>query len=210
LTRATRGVQQIGVVRIVSGDVQEPDSEQTAEVAVPEVPDVPSRIDPLTEFDISIPSDAPVLLAEKKLSIGGSVSFALDVARIDRAEQFYHDLFELDVMCRAWRRDDGSWDTTTEAIDWPRALINGYYPELVVLQRPGWTLVLHGMGRGQVLKAPKIGDAEVPVSPDAMRRLRAKLLIKSYTVVHDSPDQFAFRDPFAMVWTLVRDESLSE
>jgi hypothetical protein len=197
------------MVRIVSEDVQDPNSEQTTEVAVPETPVAPSELDPLAEFGITIPSGAPVISAEKTMEIGGTVSFALDVARIDRAERFYNDLFEMDVMCRAWRRDDGTWDVTTEEIDWPRHLINGYYPELVVLQRPGWTLVLHGMGRGQVLKPPKLGDAEVPVSPETMRRLRAKILIKSYTVVHDSPDQFSFRDPYAVVWTLVRDDSLS-
>jgi hypothetical protein len=69
--------------------------------------------------------------------------------------------------------------------------------------------MLHGMGRGQVLTASKLGDAEVPVSPAAMRTLRAKVLMKSYTVVTDEPDRFAFRDPYAMVWTLIRNDSLS-
>jgi hypothetical protein len=197
------------VVPTVSQDVQEPESEQSTEVAVPESPAPPSEVDPLDEFGIAIPSDAPVVPATRTLDIGGTLAFTLDVARIDRAERFYHDLFEMDIVCRAWRQDDESWDVTTEQIDWPGVLINGYYPELVVLRRPDWTLVLHGMGRGQVLKSPKVGDAEVPVSPDAMRRLRARILIKSYTVVEDTPDRFAFRDPFAVVWTLVTDESLS-
>src|SRR5699024_2295953 len=136
--------------------------------------------DPLIEFGIAIPQDAPVVPAKQTLALGGTVSFVLDVARIDRAERFYHELFEMDIVCRAWRQDDGSWEVTTEQIDWPKWLIYGHYPELVVLQRPGWTLVLHGMGRGEVLKTPKIGDAEVPVSPETMRRLRARILIKSY------------------------------
>ena len=195
------------MVRIVSQDMQ--DQDQTNQVAVPDETSSVAMVDPLAEFGITIPSTSPVMPAERTLEIAGAVSFTIDVARIDRAEKFYHELFQMDVICRAWRHDDGSWEVTTEDVDWPRLLINGYYPELVVLQRPGWTIVLHGMGRGQVLKAPKIGDALVPVSPETLRKLRAKILIKSYTVVQDEPESFAFRDPFAVVWTLVPDESLS-
>lgn len=196
-------------MRIVSQDVRGPESDQSTDVAVPESAELQGVVDPLADYGITLPSDAPVLAADRTLDIGGSVSFTLDVARIDRAEKFYHDLFEMDIVCRAWRRDDGTWDATTESVDWPKLLINGYYPELVVLQRPGWTLVLHGIGRGEVLTSPKIGDATVPVSPATMRRLRAKVLIKSYTVVQDVPDSFAFRDPYAIVWTIVPDDSLS-
>jgi hypothetical protein len=198
------------VVPNVSQDVQGSESNQSTDVAVPETEPVAEALaDPLAEFGISIPDDAPVVQAKRTLDLGGNVRFTLDVARIDRAEHFYHDLFEMDVVCRAWRRDDGSWNVTTEHVDWGALLLQGYFPELVALQRPGWSLVLHCMGRGQVLKSPKVGDAEVPVSPESLRRLRAKILIRSYTVVHDSPDAFAFRDPYAVVWTLVPDESRS-
>lgn len=187
--------------------MQDPD--QTNEIAIPDADASVAPVDPLAEFGITIPSDAPVIPAGRTLEIAGNVSFTIDVARIDRAESFYHDLFEMDVVCRAWRHDDGSWELTTENLEWAPLLINGYYPELVVLQRPGWTIVLHGMGRGQVLKSPKIGDAVVPVSPATLRKLRAKILIKAYTVVQDEPESFAFRDPYAVVWTLVPDESLA-
>lgn len=197
------------MVRPVSQDVQEPESEKTAEMATPVTQPAQAPVDPLAEFGITIPSSAPIMPAERTLDIGGTVSFGLDVARIDRAERFYHELFEMDIVCRAWRQDDGSWSVSTEPVDWPAVLIHGYYPELVVLQRPGWTLVLHGMGRGQVLKSPKVGDAEAPASLESFRKLRAKILIRAYTVVEDRPDRFAFRDPFAVVWTLVPDESLS-
>ena len=193
----------------VSEESREPDAEETAEMAVPEVPSAPAALDPLAEFGIEIPPGAPVIPADRTLEIGGSVSFVLDVASISKAERFYHELFEMDVVCRAWRLDDGSWDATTEAIDWDAHLIDGYYPELVVLERPGWRMVLHGMGRGAVLPVPKLGDMEVPVSPETLRQLRAKILIKAYTVVQDEPDSFAFRDPYAIVWTLVPDPSLS-
>jgi hypothetical protein len=193
----------------VSQDVQEPESDTSTDVALPTAEPAVAPVDPLAEFGIAIPSTAPIATADRDLNIGGKVVFALDVARIDRAERFYHELFQLDIICRAWRQDDNSWKVTTDDINWGRELINGYFPELVVLQRPGWTLVLHCMGRGQVLKSPKIGDAEVPVSPGAMRKLRARILMKSYTVVADQPGLFAFRDPFAMVWTLIANESLT-
>ncbi|TVR72333.1 MAG: hypothetical protein EA415_09850 [Sphaerobacteraceae bacterium] len=193
----------------MSQDAQVPDTDTSTDIAVPVAEPAVAPVHPLTEFGITIPSTAPIAVAERDLNIGGEVVFALDVARIDRAESFYHDLFQLDIICRAWRQDDGSWQVSTDEVNWARELINGYYPELVVLQRPRWTLVLHGIGRGQVLTTPKLGDAEVPVSPAAMRKLRAKILMKSYTVVTDEPDRFAFRDPFAMVWTLIANESLS-
>jgi hypothetical protein len=193
----------------VNQEDQVQDANQATDVAVPEEHSAVASVDTLSEFGITIPASGPVAVANRTLDIAGTVSFALDVARIDRAESFYHDLFELDIVCRAWRLDDGSWDVTTETIDWPADLINGYYPELVVLQRPGWTFVLHGIGRGQVLTSPKLGDATVPVSPETLRKLRARILIKSYTVVRDEPEEFAFRDPYAVVWTLVPDPTLS-
>ncbi|MEX2426290.1 MAG: hypothetical protein WD401_05945, partial [Thermomicrobiaceae bacterium] len=187
----------------MSQENEQPDSDQSTDVAVPEPQSAPSPADQLAVFGVTIPSTAPVKQANHTLTgMGGTVTFTLDVARIDSAERLYHELFEMDIICRAWRQDDGSWEVTTEEIDWNACLINGYYPELVVLQRPRWQIILHGMGRGEVLKSPKIGDAFVPVSLKTLRRLRAKILMKSYTVVQDYPDQFAFRGPFAVVWTL--------
>lgn len=196
-------------VENVSQDLERPEADESTEIAVPEEDAVAVEHDPLAEFGIAIPDDTPVLPAERTLEFGGTVNFVLDVARIDRAEAFYHDLFELDVVCRAWRNDDGFWEVTTEEIDWASLLIDGDYPELVVLRRPGWTIVLHGMGRGQILKSPKIGDAEVPVPIETLRRIRARVLIKAYTVVEDRPERFAFRDPYAVVWTLVLDDTAS-
>lgn len=192
---------------MVNQDVEQPDTDQPTDIALPDEEGLSSEENPLAEFGIAIPDSAPILPATRTLEFGGSVRFVLDVARIDRAEHFYHDLFEMDVVCRAWRQDDGSWDVTTEEIDWASLLIYGDYPELVVLQRPGWTIILHGMGRGQILKSPKVGDAIVPVPRETLRRLRAKVLIKAYTVVEDQPDRFAFRDPYAVVWTLTLQES---
>jgi catechol 2,3-dioxygenase-like lactoylglutathione lyase family enzyme len=192
----------------LSEEAQQPATADASDIAIPEEI-VPAALDPLAQFNIEIPSSAPVIPANRSLDIGGSVALVLDVAYIDRAEAFYHDVFEMDVVCRAWRQDDGSWVATTEPINWGACMLDGYYPELVVLERPGWRMVLHGMGRGQVLTSPKAGDVRVPLSPAAMRRLRARLLMRSYTVVHDEPDSFAFRDPFAIVWTLVSDESLT-
>lgn len=190
-------------------DVEQPEAEQATDIAVPDDDAVPAEENPLAEFGIAIPDSAPVLPATRTLEFAGSVRFVLDVARIDRAEHFYHDLFEMDVVCRAWRQDDDSWKVTTEEIDWPSLLIYGEYPELVVMQRPGWTIVLHGMGRGQILKSPKVGDAIVPVPLQTLRKIRARVLIKAYTVVEDRPERFAFRDPYAVVWTLVLDDSSS-
>jgi hypothetical protein len=193
----------------VSQDVEQREIDERTGLAVPEEPAVVETPDPLRAFGIQIPPDAPIIPATRTLDIGGQVTFTLDVAYINRAEAFYHNLFEMDVVCRAWRRNN-HWEVTTEEIDWNAQMLYGEYPELVVLQRPGWAIVLHAIGRGAILTSPKLGDAEVPVSPATMRRMRARILMKSYTVVHDSPGVFSFRDPFAVVWTLVVDESLSE
>lgn len=191
---------------------QDPDQRQNDEPSDVAIQDDRTAVgvqDPLERFGIQIPADAPMIPAERTLELGGDVSFTIDVAYINRAEAFYHDLFELDIVCRAWRRNN-HWEATTEEIDWGRQMLYGEYPELVVLQRPGWTLVVRAIGRGGISTSPKLGDAEVPVSPAAMRRLRARILMKSYTVVHDSQEMFSFRDPFAVVWTLVVDESLAD
>jgi hypothetical protein len=191
----------------VSQDVDQQETSDATDVAISEETQEVALPDPLADFGLTIPDDAPVIPAVRTLEIGGAVRFTLDVSYINKAEAFYHDFFEMDVVFRAWDRD-GKLKVTTEEIDWPALMLWGEYPALSCLQRPEWTILLRSIGRGQVMTSPKLGDAEVPVSRKTLRRLRARALVKGYTVVVDEPDVFGFRDPFAVVWRLVADDSL--
>jgi hypothetical protein len=192
----------------VSQDAEQREYDETTGLAVPEREPVAEPPDLLDQFGLQVPSDAPIMPAPRTLELGGSVNFLLEVSYINRAEEFYHRMFEMDVMFRAWRRNR-HWEASTDEIDWPSRMIYGDYPELVCLKRDNWTIVLAAVGRGYNFDTPKAADAAVSVSPASLRRLRARALMKGYTVLEDTADSFSFRDPFRVVWRLVADESLA-
>jgi hypothetical protein len=182
--------------------------EAEAPVAVAEAEDDTSVAfpDPLAPYGLTVPDDGPVLPAERTLEMFGGESVVLQVAYINRAEAFYHDLFEMDVVLRAWRRGH-DWETVTGEFAWEPAMIHGEFPAMSYLRRDDWSLVLESAGRGMVFRSAVAHEALVPVSPETLRRLRARVLIAGYTVLRDQPDEFAFRDPFRIVWRITAVES---
>jgi hypothetical protein len=176
---------------------------QTSRTALEVAPETAVAVpDPLEPYGLTVPSEGPVLPAPRTLDIFGGDAITLLVAYINRAETFYHELFEMDVVLRAWRRDD-RWEPVTGEFAWEPAMIHGEYPELSFLRRDDWSLLLRAVGRGTVFRAPMARELSVPVSASTLRRLRARVLIKGYTVMRDEPGEFAFRDPYRIVWRLV-------
>lgn len=152
------------------------------------------------------PDTQPVIPAERTLEYSSSDQFRLWVSRIDKAERFYHQYLEMDVVFRAWRTSDG-WEQTTEPVDWDQMMMDGSFPELVYLRRDNMSVILISAGRMNIFDEPVSYRATLSFDPVSLRRIRAKLLMRGYTVVADTPEMFAFRDPYRVIWHLYRADS---
>jgi len=152
-------------------------------------------------YGLDIPKGAAVAEAEHTLDLHAFDHIALRVASIQRAESFYHDLFEMDVVARA-RRSGDDWEIMPVDFDWTEGLNTGYYPELVVLRNGPITLLLLNAGHGAIMIEPRLAHVGLRVSSESLGFLRGTVLIRSYPVIQDDLHAFRFRDPYGITWHL--------
>jgi catechol 2,3-dioxygenase-like lactoylglutathione lyase family enzyme len=157
-------------------------------------------------YGLVIPRGTAVIKAEHTLELHAFDHVALRVASIQRAEAFYHEFFEMDVVARA-RRSGNGWEIMPADFDWTVGLNSGFYPELVVLQNGPITLLLLNAGHGAVMNEPRLAHLGLRVSSETLGFLRGLVLIRSYPVVQDDLHAFRFRDPYGISWHLTDIES---
>lgn len=152
-------------------------------------------------YGLAIPAQTTIIEAEHTLELQAFDHVALRVADIRRAEDFYHEFLEMDVIARARRTGDG-WNVMPADFDWTEGLRTGFYPELVVLRNGPISLFLLNAGRGAVMNEPRLAHIGLRVSSETLSTLRGIVLIRSYPVVEDDVHAFRFRDPYGMTWHL--------
>jgi catechol 2,3-dioxygenase-like lactoylglutathione lyase family enzyme len=152
-------------------------------------------------YGLVIPRDTAIIKAEHSLDIQAFDHVALRVASIQRAETFYHEFLEMDVMARA-RRSGDNWEIMPVDFDWTVGLNTGFYPELVVLRNGPVNLLLLNAGHGAVMIEPRLAHIGLLVSSETLGFLRGTVLIRSYPVVQDDLHAFRFRDPYGITWHL--------
>jgi catechol 2,3-dioxygenase-like lactoylglutathione lyase family enzyme len=152
-------------------------------------------------YGLSLSSGTAVQLAEHTLAFQAFDHLALRVADIRRAEAFYHEFFEMDVLQRA-RRVNDQWERMPNDFNWGEGLRTGYYPDVVVLRNGPITLLLENAGRGAVMVEPRLGHIGLRVTAETLATLRAVVLVRSFAVSQDDPHAFRFIDPYGIVWHL--------
>ena len=152
-------------------------------------------------YGLAIPRNTAIIEAEHTLDLQAFDHVAVRVASIQRAEAFYHEFFEMDVVARA-RRSGDNWEIMPTNFDWNEGLNTGFYPELVVLRNGPINLLLLNAGHGAVMNEPRLAHIGLRVSSDTLGFLRGTVLIRSYPVVQDDLHAFRFRDPYGLTWHL--------
>jgi catechol 2,3-dioxygenase-like lactoylglutathione lyase family enzyme len=163
----------------------------------------PSRL----PYGLSLSSTMVVLRAERPLEITAFDHIALRVADVRRAEAFYHELFQMDILTRA-RRVNGQWEAMPNDYSWNEGVRTGVFPEVVALRNGPIAVLLENAGRGAVMNEPRLAHIALRVTAETLASLRAVVLIRSFTVTQDEPHDFRFIDPFGVVWHLT-DQGMS-
>ncbi len=152
-------------------------------------------------YGLAVPASTKVLEAQHTLEFEAFDHIALKVSDIRRAEAFYHEFLEMDVLARARRSGDG-WEILPNDFDWEEGLRSGYYPELAILRNGPISLFLINAGRGTIMNEPRLAHVGLRVSTGTLATLRGIVLIRSYPVVEDNVHAFRFRDPYGITWHL--------
>lgn len=176
-----------------------------SQTGVASLGDAGASLPALRPYDLEISTDDLVLQAEKTLELRAWDHLALRVVNMRKAEAFYHELFQMDVLLRA-RRLGERWERLPADLDWDEAIRTGEYPDLTLLRHGPISLVLLNAGRGAVLFDPRLDHLSLRVSPGTLATLRATVLVRSFAVTRDEPCSFQFRDPFGITWHLTDDD----
>ena len=129
---------------------------------------------------------------------------ALNVPSLREAEEFYRQLFRLDVAFRETERPDGWWTLPREA-GWTDAEAAGVTPQLSVLQRDALALALEA---GEAADGSRLNHIGLQVSGEEMERLRRRAPGLHCQVLADRPDLLVLLDPYAVQWELSTNPSL--
>src|SRR5690606_35495193 len=138
----------------------------------------------LQPYALSPAPEGPVSQAERSLVIEAIDHLAIRVANIRKAEEFYRDFFQMDVVLRA-HRENGNWVRLPSDYDWEEGLRQGVYVDLVYLSHPPLSLVLREAGRGAIFTEPRLDHVSLRVSPGTLLTIRAQALIRSFPVTDD-------------------------
>ena len=189
----------------VNSAEQQPRGVQPAQQTIQPQPVGTGTAPNLLPYGITLSSSTAVLRTEQTLEFLALDHLAIRVADLRRAESFYHEFFQMDVLVRARRAHD-HWEAMPFDYDYVEGLRAGYLPEIVQLRNSALSLVLINAGRGAVIGENRFAHVGLRVSRETLTALRAVALVRNFTVAQDDPDAFRFNDPFGITWHLTTGE----
>ncbi|MGH2551527.1 MAG: VOC family protein [Thermomicrobiales bacterium] len=135
----------------------------------------------------------------KAVSIRALNHIALRVVSIRRAEEFYTDLFEMDVLGRTVivGRDQEAVSTD---FTWNTAGETG--ADISYLQNGPLVLAIHRVGLGARIERSLLEHISLRLDASSFTRIKGQVLMRGYEIVAQTETDFAFRDPNNVVWDL--------
>lgn len=145
------------------------------------------------------PAAAVLEAPAKGVSIRALNHIAIRVVNIRKAEEFYTDLFEMDVLGRTLIvgreqeavRSDFSWNVAGE---------NG--ADVSYLQNGPLVLAIHRVGLGARIERSLLEHISLRLDASSFTRIKGQVLMRGYEIVAQTETDFAFRDPNNIVWDL--------
>jgi catechol 2,3-dioxygenase-like lactoylglutathione lyase family enzyme len=124
---------------------------------------------------------------------------AIRVFSLRKAEEFYSTFLSFDVLGRARIENDQvvplgadfDWDVEGETA-----------ADVCFLQNGPLTLAAHRVGLGSRVDRAVLEHIALRVDAASFTRIKGQALMRGYEVIGQSETDFAFRDPFNVVWDL--------
>ena len=147
---------------------------------------------------------APGAVAERsgrRVALQTLNHIAARVADLAKAERFYTDFFDMELLGRARRGPGGRFAAVDGDYRWDGALAEGTEADVVFLRNGPVALALYRVGRGARLdRSAAMDHLSVGVDASTFATLRGEILMRSFETLATSTTGITFRDPFGLVW----------
>lgn len=146
--------------------------------------------------------------AEDEVTIQGRDFAVIQVLELGPAEALYADLFGLTLDGRMRQDDDGVWEDVEDSYDHDDAVQEGVEAGVSFLHGGALNVALMRAGRAARLDYAIVSNRiAVAMEPPAAAEVKAKALMRGYTLLESHGPVFTFRDPFGVAWSIQPDET---
>lgn len=155
-----------------------------------------------------LPVAAPIkavdlIEADDELVINGRAYAVVQVYDLPQPERLYNELFGLRITHRMRQDEDGVWEELPAVYDHLTAAQNNTEADVAFMANDPLHVALVRAGRGGLLDYSRIhNDIAVAMDLEGARRLKALVLMRSYTLLTSAGEGYSFRDPFGVVWDI--------
>jgi uncharacterized glyoxalase superfamily protein PhnB len=141
--------------------------------------------------------------AEDELIVNGRTFAVVQVGDLPPAERFYTSLFGLEIQQRMRQAEQGVWIELPPTYDQMTAAQTGEVADVVFMINEPLHLAVVRAGRSARLDYAQVHNAiEIGMTAEGADRLKAQVLMRSYTLLASAGPAFSFRDPYGVVWNV--------
>jgi catechol 2,3-dioxygenase-like lactoylglutathione lyase family enzyme len=137
---------------------------------------------------------------ERLLRVREVNHIALRVQDLAKAERFYTEFLDMELLGRARGGADGLLQALDGSYSWEEARRTGNEADVSYLRNGPLTLALHRLGRGARLERSLLDHVSIRLDATAFTELKGQVLVRSFELLATADTAFMFRDPFGFVW----------
>jgi catechol 2,3-dioxygenase-like lactoylglutathione lyase family enzyme len=150
------------------------------------------------------------MMDRRRIAIEDVNYLAVNVMELRRAEQFYTDLFEMEVVARTRSEPDGSYRLLSPDYSPDEAVLRGEEADDSFLRNGPLTIALHRVGAGARLERSLLDRVSIRVDGQTFNRLRGIIMMRQYEMLGGGTTYFSFRDPYGVPWEITVPGALPE
>lgn len=153
----------------------------------------------MTDLVAPVGEQALAETRDKPFNIAEINHLAIRVPNLRKAEEFYASFLAFDVVGRVRVEND---EAVALGADFDWAVEGDDGADVTYLQNGPLTLAVHRVGLGGRIDRALLEHIALRVDATSFTRIKGLALMRGYEVVGQSETDFAFRDPFNIVWDL--------
>jgi catechol 2,3-dioxygenase-like lactoylglutathione lyase family enzyme len=161
-------------------------------------PGIAAELDPYS----IVPGAVAVREPERVVRFRDLNHVAVHIADLAKAERFYADFLGMELLGRARRADQGTFQAINGDYRWDEAVRTGTEADVSFMANGPITLALHRVGRGARLERGIIDHLSIAVDAATFTTLKGEVLMRPLTILRAADTSFTFRDPFGITWEM--------